>query len=250
MIPAYSPQARGRSERNFSTWQGRLPQELRLLGMRTLEEANKFLNEHYIADFNRLFMVPAAQRGTAFRSCRNRNLEMIFTQRFERTIDQDNTVHFHNLVMQIERAEWRPTLAGCKVSIHQQLDATLIFPKNAKPDGHFLRKLKQLARDNGLICDRCNGCMSERKECENWYLHKFRATYCTKLLRSGLDIRTVQQMKGHSDLASTLRYVRPAENPRDPGGGQYHEVVVEKGRPGVETPGQAMPRSHGRLARP
>lgn len=62
MIPAYSPQARGRSERNFSTWQGRLPQELRLLGIRTLEEANKFLKEHYIADFNRLFMVPAAQR--------------------------------------------------------------------------------------------------------------------------------------------------------------------------------------------
>jgi hypothetical protein len=45
MIPAYSPQARGRSERNFSTWQGRLPQELRLRGIRTLEGANDFLNE-------------------------------------------------------------------------------------------------------------------------------------------------------------------------------------------------------------
>ena len=78
MIPAYSPQARGRSERNFSTWQGRLPQELRLRGIRTLEGANKFLNEHYIAEFNRRFTVPAAQRGTAFISCRHRNLEMIF----------------------------------------------------------------------------------------------------------------------------------------------------------------------------
>ncbi len=65
MIPSYSPQARGRSERNFSTWQGRLPQELRLRGIRTLEGANKFLNEHYIAEFNRRFTVPAAQRGTA-----------------------------------------------------------------------------------------------------------------------------------------------------------------------------------------
>jgi hypothetical protein len=92
MIPAYSPQARGRSERNFSTWQGRLPQELRLRGIRTLEGANKFLNEHYIAEFNRRFTVPAAQRGTAFISCRHRNLEMIFTQRFERTVDRDNTV--------------------------------------------------------------------------------------------------------------------------------------------------------------
>ena len=111
MIPSYSPQARGRSERNFSTWQGRLPQELRLRGIRTLEGANEFLNEHYIAEFNRRFTVPAAQRGTAFISCRHRNLEMVFTQRFERTVDQDNTVSFHNLVMQLERAQWRPTMA-------------------------------------------------------------------------------------------------------------------------------------------
>ena len=61
MIPAYSPQARGRSERNFSTWQGRLPQELRLRGIRTLEGANKFLNEHYIAEFNRRFTVPGSR---------------------------------------------------------------------------------------------------------------------------------------------------------------------------------------------
>ena len=124
MIPAYSPQARGRSERNFSTWQGRLPQELRLRGIRTLEAANEFLND-YIAEFNRRFTVPEAQRGTAFISCRHRNLEMVFTQRFERTVDRDNTVRFNNLVMQIERAEWRPTLAGCKAIIHQHLDTTL-----------------------------------------------------------------------------------------------------------------------------
>src|SRR5262252_2862132 len=55
MIPAYSPEARGRSERNFGTWQGRLPQELRLRQMRTLAAANQFLREHYIAEFNRRF---------------------------------------------------------------------------------------------------------------------------------------------------------------------------------------------------
>jgi transposase len=105
MIPSYSPLARGRSERNFSTWQGRLSQELRLRAIRTLEGANKFLNEHYIAEFNRRFTVPAAQRGTAFLPCPRRNLDLIFTQRFERTVDRDNTISFHNLVMQIERAE-------------------------------------------------------------------------------------------------------------------------------------------------
>jgi transposase InsO family protein len=67
MIPAYSPQARGRCERSFGTWQNRLPQELRLAGIHTLEQANAFLLELYIAEFNRRFAKPAAERGTAFR---------------------------------------------------------------------------------------------------------------------------------------------------------------------------------------
>src|ERR1700688_5111223 len=60
MIPAYSPQARGRSERSFSTWQGRLPQELRLRGITTVEGANAFLRERYVAEFNAQFTVAAA----------------------------------------------------------------------------------------------------------------------------------------------------------------------------------------------
>jgi len=144
MIPAYSPQARGRSERNFSTWQGRLPQELRLRGIRTMEEANTFLSEHYIAEFNSRFKVPAAQRGTAFLSCRNRNLEMIFTQRYERTVDRDNTVRFNNLVMQLERAHWRDTLAGCKAIIHQHLDTTLTLMIAGHRIGHYSAQGKLL----------------------------------------------------------------------------------------------------------
>jgi hypothetical protein len=70
MIPAYSPQARGRSERNFGTWQGRLPQELRLAGCTTLEAANRFLREHYRAEFNRRFQVKPEQAGSAFVPCR------------------------------------------------------------------------------------------------------------------------------------------------------------------------------------
>jgi transposase len=144
MIPAYSPQARGRSERNFSTWQGRLTQELRLRGIQTLEGANTFLSEHYIAEFNRRFTVPAAQRGTAFISCRHRNLEMIFTQRYERTVDRDNTVRFNNLVMQLERAHWRHTLAGCKAIIHQHLDTTLTLMIAGHRIGHYTAEGKLL----------------------------------------------------------------------------------------------------------
>jgi transposase len=125
MIPAYSPEARGRSERNFSTWQGRLPQELRLHQIETLEAANQFLREHYVAEFNRRFQVMPAQRGNAFVPCRNRDLERIFSLQFERSVNRDNTVSFQNLSLQIERVRWRATLAGCAVMVHQHLDGTL-----------------------------------------------------------------------------------------------------------------------------
>jgi transposase len=125
MIPAYSPQARGRSERSFGTWQGRLPQELRLRGIRTVEAANAFLREHYIAEFNRRFQVAAAQRGSAFTACPGRDLELIFSLQFERTVNRDNTVSFQNLALQIERVPWRGTLAGCNVMVHQHLDGDL-----------------------------------------------------------------------------------------------------------------------------
>ena len=125
MIPAYSPQARGRSERSFSTWQGRLPQELRLHQLRTLEAANRFLREDYIAEFNRCFQVAPRQRGNAFVPCRSRDLERIFSLQFERSVNRDNTVSFQNLSLQIERVRWRATLAGCQVVVHQHLDGTL-----------------------------------------------------------------------------------------------------------------------------
>ena len=125
MIPAYSPEARGRSERNFSTWQGRLPQELRLRQLRTLEAANRFLREEYIAEFNRRFQVAPRQRGNAFVPCRSRDLERIFSLQFERSVNRDNTVSFQNLSLQIERVRWRATLAGCQVVVHQHLDGTL-----------------------------------------------------------------------------------------------------------------------------
>ena len=125
MIPAYSPQARGRSERSFGTWQGRLPQELRLHKIASLEAANVFLREHYIAEFNRHFQVAAAQRGSAFLACRRRDLDLVFSLQFERAVNRDNTVSFQNLSLQIEAVRWRATLAGCQVMVHQHLDGTL-----------------------------------------------------------------------------------------------------------------------------
>lgn len=125
MIPAYSPQARGRSERGFSTWQGRLPQELRRRGITTLEEANRFLREEYIAEFNQRFSKPASQRGTAFVPLRRKDLDLVFSLQHERIVARDNTVSFANKTWQLERCKLRATLAGCRVTIHEHLDQTI-----------------------------------------------------------------------------------------------------------------------------
>ena len=122
MIPAYSPQARGRSERSFGTWQNRLPQELRLAGITTLERANRFLGEHYIAEFNQKFAVKASLRGTAFRRCGRSDLDWIFSIQTERVVDKDNTVAIRDQWWQLDKSRWRHTLAGQTVTIHQHLD--------------------------------------------------------------------------------------------------------------------------------
>lgn len=125
MIAAYSPQARGRSERNFGTWQGRLPQELRLRGIGDRERANEFLRTEYTATFNSRFAVPAAQRGTAFVRTRRGDLDWIFSVQHERTVSNDNTVALDNRTFQINKTRWRHTLAGQSVVVHQHLDGRL-----------------------------------------------------------------------------------------------------------------------------
>src|SRR5690242_13811296 len=115
MIPAYSPQARGRSERSFGTWQNRLPQELRLAGLKTLEEANQFLRQQYIGEFNRKFSRPAAEKGSAFQRCRRADLDDVFSVQTQRTVDHDNTVAIRDRYWQLEKTKFRRTLAGCTV---------------------------------------------------------------------------------------------------------------------------------------
>jgi len=125
MIPAYSPQARGRSERSFGTWQGRLPQELRLRGISAVEQANRFLRQSYIAEFNRRFQVAATQTGSAFLPRNGQDLHRIFSIQQERVVNRDNTVSVGNRLLQMEKTPWRGTLAGCRVTVCEHLDGTL-----------------------------------------------------------------------------------------------------------------------------
>jgi len=146
MIPAYSPQARGRSERNFGTWQGRLPQELRLHGIGNLGAANAFLREHYIGEFNRRFQVAASQPGNAFTRCPRRDLDRVFTLQWERRVNRDNTVSFQNLTLQLDRVGWRATLTGCNVTVHQHLDGHLSVSYGPRPLGEYTAQGKPMVR--------------------------------------------------------------------------------------------------------
>ena len=137
MIAAYSPQARGRSERSFSTWQGRLPQELRVAGIRTVEEANQFLRSRYIAEFNARFTVKAAQRGTAFRRYGRSDLDWIFTVQTERVVAKDNTVAIAGRSWQIDKSRFRHSLAGCTVTIHEHLNGTISIRYGPHVIGRF-----------------------------------------------------------------------------------------------------------------
>ncbi len=125
MIPAYSPQARGRSERSFGTWQGRLPQELRLAGITTVEAADKYLNEHYIAEFNDKFTIAAKEKGTAFRKTSRADLNWVFTVQTERVVAKDNTVAIGDQTWQLEKNRFRHSLAGTTVTIHEHLDGSV-----------------------------------------------------------------------------------------------------------------------------
>lgn len=137
MIPAYSPQARGRSERSFGTWQGRLPQELRLAEITTVEAANTFLRKRYIAEFNQKFTTPAREKGTAFRKTARADWNWIFTVQTERVVAKDNTVAMGDQHWQLEKSRFRSSLAGCTVTIHQHLDDTVSIRYGPHVVGRF-----------------------------------------------------------------------------------------------------------------
>ena len=146
MIPAYSPQARGRSERSFGTWQGRLPQELRVRGIDTVEEANRFLESEYIAEFNRRFAVASSEEGTAFVKCRRRDLDQVISIQTERIVNRDNTVKFKNMILQIDRQSFRGTLANCRVMVCEHLDDRVTIAFGPHQVGVFDARGNSLAK--------------------------------------------------------------------------------------------------------
>ena len=125
MIPAYSPEARGRSERAFATHQERLPKELALAGITELAAANRYLARKYRPAFNAEFAVPAREPGSAFVPWIGGNLDDILCAQVERTVGHDNCVRYENLFLQLPADRHRCHYVKAKVRVHRYSDGRL-----------------------------------------------------------------------------------------------------------------------------
>ena len=164
-IPGYSPQARGRSERLNKTLQGRIPQELRLRGIKTIEEANEYLKTEYIKEHNKRFVRKPEQKGSAFVSVpKTVDLDKIFCFKHERTVNNDNTLSFNNRILQIGPSELRVSFAKCKVMVYEHLDGSISIgygphtigyypPKNLYTNSHNSQKEKVAKRKRTATTD-------------------------------------------------------------------------------------------------
>ena len=125
LIPAYSPEARGRSERAFRTLQDRLPNELALAGITDRAAANRYLTEQFLPQHNARFMVAATESGTAFIPWVGTPLAEILCVQEERVVAKDNTVRYQGLSLQIPHDPHRFHYVKVTVRVHAYPDGTL-----------------------------------------------------------------------------------------------------------------------------
>lgn len=125
LIAAYSPEARGRSERAFRTLQDRLPKELALAGITGMEAANRYLREQFLPAHNRRFATPAAEVGTAFVPWSGTNLVEVLCLQEERVVANDNTVRYQGRSLQIPPDPHRFHYVKATVRVHNYPDGTL-----------------------------------------------------------------------------------------------------------------------------
>ncbi len=145
-ILARSPEARGRSERAFGTIQGRLPQELRVAGIRSYVDANAYLRNTFVPDFNRRFTVTPADPESAFTPLAGIDLELLLSIQHERIVRNDNTVVVGKLELQLPRSRDRIHFARCPVVVHELLNGTKAVSHQGRlvarftADGHPMKK--------------------------------------------------------------------------------------------------------------
>ena len=124
-IAAYSPEARGRSERAFDTHQGRLPHELAKAGITDMNAANGYLERVYMPNHNAEFAVPATEAGTAYVPYIGVGLPDILCSQFERVVGNDNCVSYECFKLQIPKSSARAHYVKTNVYVHQYVDGTM-----------------------------------------------------------------------------------------------------------------------------
>ena len=124
-IPSYSPEARGRMERAFGTLQGRIPQELRVRGLATMEAANQYLRDKFLPDFNARFGVPAAEAGTAYVAYAGAALEDTLCLQEDRQVGRDNCVSWRGKTLQIPQQTHRQHYVRATIRVHEYPDGSL-----------------------------------------------------------------------------------------------------------------------------
>src|SRR5262245_12237789 len=145
-IVAYSPQARGRSERLNRTFQDRLVNELRVAGIREREAANRYIRARFLPDYNERFARRPADPETAFVPLGvSTDLEQVLCEEDHRTVGQDNTVVFENVRLQIAKQQGRRTCAGLHVTVRRHLDGTHSVWRGSQLLGRFDSRGKTLA---------------------------------------------------------------------------------------------------------
>jgi transposase len=144
MIPAYSPEARGRSERMFGTHQDRLTKELALYEITDMEAANRYLEEVYLPTFNQEFSQPPLEEGSAFVPLIGANLNEILCEQHDRQVGHDNCVSFEGKKLQIPADKHRCHYVKANVRVHRyENDSMAVF--------HGPRRLADYDRDGKAV---------------------------------------------------------------------------------------------------
>ncbi len=145
MIAAYSPEARGRSERNFRTHQDRLVKELAFHGITDMDAANRYLVQVYLPAYNDEFMQPASEEGSTFVPWKGDNLDDILCEQEDRTVSADNCVRFEGMSLQIPADQYRCHYVRVEVKVHRYQDGSLALFHGPKKLAHYDQngKLKQ-----------------------------------------------------------------------------------------------------------
>jgi transposase len=144
MIAAYSPQARGRSERAFGTLQERLPKELADAAITDLAAANRFLQRRFVPAYNREFAVPAAETGSAFVPWVGGNLHDILCVQEERVVRSDNCVAYQNKLLQIPADRHRCHYVKAKVRVHEYANGSLAVFYGPRCLAHYTANGKEI----------------------------------------------------------------------------------------------------------